>query len=91
MLDGDFFQKKPALSQITIYGLLTACYVSEKNSEPIPRKVTDRQKDGWKDRHTVFFRTLLNKDGCPKNPQSKIGLLVSIRGHVHLIVVALGL
>ena len=32
-----------------------------------------------------------HKDGCPKNPQSKIGLLLSIRGHVHLIIADLGL
>ena len=86
-----FFPKNPALSHITIYGLLTACYVSEKNNEPIPWKVIDRQKDGGKDRHTLFFRTLLAENGGPKNLQSKIGLLVSIRGHVHLIIAVLGM
>ena len=60
-----------------------------KNNEPIPRKATGRRKDGWKDKHTLFFRTRLNKEGCPRNSQSKIGLLVSIRGHVHLIIVVL--
>ena len=86
-----FFPKNPALSHITIYGPLTACYVSEKNNEPIPWKVIDKQKDGGKDRHTLFFRTLPAENGGPKNLQSKIGLLVSIRGHVHLIIAVLGL
>ena len=45
-----FFPKNPALSHTTIYGPLTPCYVSEKTNEPIPRKLTDRQKDGWTDR-----------------------------------------
>ena len=63
----------------------------KKNNEPIPRKLTDRRKDGWKDRHTLFFRNLPSEDGGPKNPQSKIGLLVSIRGHVHLIIAVLSL
>ena len=66
--DRDFFQKI-WLSHITMYGLLTACYVSEKYNEPIPRKLTHRWKDGQKDRHTLFFRTLLVNDGGPKNPQ----------------------
>ena len=54
----------------------------KKNNEPIPRKLTDKWKNGWKDRHTLFFRTLPAEDRGPKNPQSKIKLLVRIRGHV---------
>ena len=54
--------------------------LQKKNNEPIPRKLTDRRKDGWKDRSTLLFRTLLAKDNGPKNPQSKKGLLVSVRG-----------
>ena len=86
-----FFSKNLTLSHTTIYEPLTACEVSEKNNELIPRKVTDRQKDGWKERHTLFFRILPAEDGGPKYPQSKIGLLVSIRGYVHLIIVVLDL
>ena len=51
------------------------------------RKLTDKRKD----RHTLFFRTPLAEDRIPKNPQSKIGLLVSIRGHVYLCIAVLGL
>ena len=48
------------------------------------------QKDKRMDRRTdtSYFPA---KDGGPKNLQSKIGLLVSIRGHVHLIIAVLGL
>ena len=52
----DVFQKIQ-LSHITIDGPLTACWVSEKNNEPIQRKCTYRWKDERKDRHTLFFRT----------------------------------
>ena len=45
--DGDFFQKIQ-LSHTTIYGLLTLCWVSEKNNEPIPRKIMGRWKEGQK-------------------------------------------
>ena len=48
--DGDFFPKNPALSHRTIYGPLTPCLVSEKTNAPIPRKLTDRRKDGRADR-----------------------------------------
>ena len=41
-----FFQKKIRLCHTIIYGSLTPCYVSEKTNEPIPRKLTDRRKDG---------------------------------------------
>ena len=41
-----------------------------KNNEPIPRKLTDRWKDGrkdrWKDRQTLFYRTLPAEAGGPK-------------------------
>ena len=47
-----FFPKNPTLSQTTIYGPLTSCKVSEKTNEPIPKKLTDRQKDGRKDIRT---------------------------------------
>ena len=57
-----FFPKNPALSHATIYGPLTACYLLEKTNEPIPRKLTDR----WKDGHTLFYRTLLAKARGPK-------------------------
>ena len=49
--DGDFFQKI-RLSRTTIYGPLTTYLVSEKTNEPIPRKLTDRRKEGQKDGRT---------------------------------------
>ena len=54
----DVFQKMQ-LSHITIDGPLTACWVSEKNNEPIPRKLTYRWKDERKGRHTLFCRTIM--------------------------------
>ena len=51
------FSKNLALSH-TIYGSLTQCIFSEKNNEPIPRKLTDRRKDGRMDGQTLFHRTL---------------------------------
>ena len=45
----DFFQII-RLSQKTIYGPPTPCWVSEKTNEPILKKLTDRQKDGRTDR-----------------------------------------
>ena len=58
-----FFPRNPALSQITLYGLLTPCQVSEKTNELILRKLTDRQKnrlkDRWKDGQTLLYRTFL--------------------------------
>ena len=62
-----------------------------KTNEPIPRKPTDKRKDERKDRHTLFFRTLPAEDRGPKHFQSKIGLLVSIRGHVHIVIAVWGL
>ena len=54
-----FFPKNLALSHTTIYGPLAPCEVSEKTNVPILRKLTDRQKDGWKDGQTLFYRTLM--------------------------------
>ena len=54
----DVFQKIQ-LSHITIDGPLTACWFSEKNNEPIPRKLRYRWKDERKDRHTIIFRTII--------------------------------
>ena len=49
----------------------------------------DEKMDGGQT-HCIF-RTIPAGDRCPKNPQSKIGILVSITGHVHLIIAVLGL
>ena len=51
------------------------------------------QRDGKMDggQTLCIFRTIPAGDRCPKNPQSKIGMLVSITGHVHLIIAVLGL
>ena len=70
--DGDFYEKI-RLSHTTIDGPLTPCYIwtpntpnikfSDKTNEPIPRKLTDRSKDEWKDGRTdgwtLFYRSLL--------------------------------
>ena len=48
----EIFPKKPALSDTTIYGPLTPCFVLKKTNELISRKHTDRWKDGWKDGRT---------------------------------------
>ena len=62
--DGDFF-KKTRLCHTIIYGPLTPCYVSEKTNEPIPRKLTDRRKDGRADEKTLFYRTFPAEAGGP--------------------------
>ena len=62
--DGDFF-KKIRLCHTIIYGPLTPCYVSEKTNEPIPRKLTDRRKDGRADEQTLFYRTFPAEAGGP--------------------------
>ena len=38
-----------------------------KTNEPIPRKLSDRQKNGQKDGHTLFYRTLPSEAKGPKN------------------------
>ena len=71
--DRVFFHKIWLCHTTTIYGLLRPCQVSEKTNEPIPRKLTDRQKDGRRaDGQTLFYRTLLAKARGPKNSYGKI-------------------
>ena len=65
-----FFQKI-WLSHTTIYGPVTPCLVSGKTNEPIPRKLTGKQMDGWKDGQTLFYRTLLAMTGSPKSTKKK--------------------
>ena len=71
------FSKNPALPHSIIYKLLTPCQVSEKTNEPIPRKLTYRQKDRWKDKQALFYRTLLTRIGgstrFEKLPYSTLG------------------
>ena len=81
----DFFKKNPTLSRKARHGPLTPCWVSEKTIEPIPRKLPDRQKDGWKDGRmdgqTQFYRTLPATAGGPKNPfLAHFGSIFSIFG-----------
>ena len=45
---GEFFQNI-WLSQVTIYGPVTPCSVSEKTKESILRKLPDTRKDRWMD------------------------------------------
>ena len=51
-----FLPKNLALSHTIICGPLTPCQVSEKTNQLIPKK--DRQKNGQKNRQTLFYRTL---------------------------------
>ena len=53
-----FFSKIPAVTHNTKWAS-NAMRVSEQTNEPIPRKVSDRRTEGWKDRQTLFHRTLL--------------------------------
>ena len=77
-------------------GSVTCNYIWATNSMlRLRKKITSQfrqnlQKDGRMDRRTdtSYFPA---EDGRPKNPQSKTGLLVSIRGHAHLIIAVLGL
>ena len=60
------FLTNPALSCTTSYGFLAPCKNLEKFDDTIQRKHPNRQKDrqkdgrveGWKDRQTLFYRTL---------------------------------
>ena len=77
-------------------GSVTCNYIWATNSMlRLRKKITSQfrqnlQKDGRMNRRTdtSYFPA---EDGRPKNPQSKTGLLVSIRGHAHLIIAVLGL
>ena len=50
-----FFQNILALLHTAIYGPLTPCEVSEKTDEPNLRKLTDKQKDGWRTHRPYFI------------------------------------
>ena len=77
--DRDVFQKIQ-LSHITIDGPLTAFWVSEKNNEPIPRKLTYRLKDERKDRHTLFFRTIMVAASSPPNFRGHLSKTLNLGG-----------
>ena len=47
--------------------------VSEKNNEPIQKKLTYRWKDERKDRHTLFFRTIMVAASPPPNLRGDLG------------------
>ena len=49
----------------------------EKPHDPIPRKLTDRQKDGRKDGQRLFYRTLPAEVGGPKSGAQVIQKLSS--------------
>ena len=56
-----FFLENPALPCPTSYGFLTPCQNFEKVNDTIqkcPDRWKDRQKDGWQDTQTLFYRTL---------------------------------
>ena len=85
-----FFPKNSAVTYNYIWAP-NSMLSFRKTNEPIPRKLTDKRKDERKDRRTLFFRTLPAEDSGPKHLQSKTGLLVSTRGHVHIIIAVWGL
>ena len=72
-----FFPKNPAVSCATSYGLLATCQILNITYDTIPRKCSDRQKDGrteeqtknrWKDGQALFHRILpANAKGPTKN------------------------
>ena len=63
-----FFQKNPALSNATIYGLLTPCLVLKKTKKPIEKtyQQTERRMEGWTERWTGRpYRDLPGEARCP--------------------------
>ena len=54
---------------LALYGFLPQCQNLEKTNDAILRKCLDRWKDrgmeGWKDKQTLFYRTLLATTGGP--------------------------
>ena len=44
-----FLLENPALSHTTLYGFLAPCKNLEKTNDTIPRKFSERRKDGWTD------------------------------------------
>ena len=57
-----FFLENLVLLRTTSYGFLASCQNLEKTNDKIPRK----RPDWWKDRKTLFHRTLLANAGSPK-------------------------
>ena len=57
------FLENLALSCTTTYGFLTPCQNLEKVNDTIQRKLLDRQKDGQKDRQTLFGGPKMAKMG----------------------------
>ena len=60
-----FFLENPALSHTTPYGFLAQCKNLEKVNDTIQRKHPQRWKDGWKNRETLFYKTLPASAGGP--------------------------
>ena len=58
--------ENPALSRTTSCRILASRQNLEKTTDTIPRKWPDRQNNRWKDRQTLFHRTLLTNAGGPK-------------------------
>ena len=65
--DKIIFLENPALSRTTSYGFLAPSQNLEKINDIIERKYSDRQKDGWKNGKTLFYRTLPANAGGPTN------------------------
>ena len=64
--DGDFIQKIWLCHRQLYMGPL----YHAKFNEPIPRKLMDKRKDGWKDGRTLFCRTLPAASEGPKNKKN---------------------
>ena len=56
--DGNFFQKICLCHTQLYMGPEHHAKFQKKTNKPIPRKLTDRRKDGRADRQTLFYRTL---------------------------------
>ena len=87
------FSKKIRLCHTIIYGSLTPCYVSEKTNEPIPRKLTDRRKDGRADEQTLFYRTFPAEAGGPitakktkEKKYDKVNIKLAIQSAYHNVI-----
>ena len=87
------FSKKIRLCHTIIYGPLTPCYVSEKTNEPIPRKLTDRRKDGRADEQTLFYRTFPAEAGGPitakktkEKKYDKVNIKLAIQSAYHNVI-----
>ena len=90
------FSKKIRLCHTIIYGPLTPCYVSGKTNEPIPRKLTDRRKDGRTEGRTnrlYFIGPFRKRPGVQlqqkrqkKKKNDKVNIKLAIQSAYHNVI-----